>query len=302
MILFDRRKFIALEGEGSYEHCKEWVSECHGKEVVDGRCGFYFIKPEWTVDTDDLAFSLEEYKKSVENHYKWATMCDGRPIEVDGKDLEVIGTNGVRYGVALTWCVEVPKTKYQVGDKVVVRADLRIGRFYGADTFVASMSDFMGTSVTISKVLGEGMYNIEEDTGYRWTDEMFVDLADLVDIKHLVQSGDVLTIRNGNKYLTVATGNGLVLMNADGNGHMPLDGYDSDLKIDGEYECYDVMSIHRPTVYSFNGAFNRINESNLIWERTEQPAEPEVNEQLDSNEAVKELVKDLMGLLSGMVE
>jgi len=73
-------------------------------------------------------------------------------------------------------------TKYQPGDQVVVRSDLSEHNLYymensaTADTFVDSMLDFAGKTVTIEGVNSAGKYNIVGD-GFNWTDEMFEGLA-----------------------------------------------------------------------------------------------------------------------------
>jgi hypothetical protein len=70
--------------------------------------------------------------------------------------------------------------KYKAGDKVVVRKDLENGCEYWnedkTDSYcvIPSMKKFSGEIVTIKKVIGNGVYTIEEDGGMcAWTDEMF---------------------------------------------------------------------------------------------------------------------------------
>ena len=71
----------------------------------------------------------------------------------------------------------VIERKYKVGDKVVVRVDLKtfgeIGELYGGYSATKTMIEFAGKVVTISKV-DYDHYKIEDDKGsYNWTDEMF---------------------------------------------------------------------------------------------------------------------------------
>lgn len=61
------------------------------------------------------------------------------------------------------------------GDKVRVRKDLIPYRVYGQYCFADGMMPFLGKVVTISYVVAEGIYKIEEEQkwGYGFTAEMF---------------------------------------------------------------------------------------------------------------------------------
>lgn len=62
--------------------------------------------------------------------------------------------------------------KYKVGDKVKIREDLIIGKYYGGDSFMQEMAKFRGKIVTIRDI-DCGEYTIEElKFGWHWTDEM----------------------------------------------------------------------------------------------------------------------------------
>ena len=62
--------------------------------------------------------------------------------------------------------------RYKVGDKVIVRKDLAVGKNYGGDAFVSSMEEFEGKIVTIEEVFSS-TYQIKEDAGrYTWVDKM----------------------------------------------------------------------------------------------------------------------------------
>ena len=64
--------------------------------------------------------------------------------------------------------------RYKVGDKVRVRKDLVVDKYYGGYDFVRSMEKFKGEIVTIESVAGNH-YHIEEDKfefKYSWADEM----------------------------------------------------------------------------------------------------------------------------------
>jgi hypothetical protein len=68
------------------------------------------------------------------------------------------------------------KMKYKIGDKVRVREDLEVGKFYNKCYFNSLMAKLKGKVVEIKGVDSES-YSIKEDT-YYWTDEMFSGLAE----------------------------------------------------------------------------------------------------------------------------
>ena len=64
-------------------------------------------------------------------------------------------------------------TKYNIGDKVIVKDDLIEYEKYKDVSFVPSMNPFKGKIVTIYDISDRG-YRIEEDSHrWRWTDDMF---------------------------------------------------------------------------------------------------------------------------------
>ena len=63
--------------------------------------------------------------------------------------------------------------KYKVGDKVVVRKDLKDNNIYDSVIATEEMEELAGKTVTITRVK-IGAYNIKEDHGeYNWSDGMF---------------------------------------------------------------------------------------------------------------------------------
>lgn len=63
-------------------------------------------------------------------------------------------------------------SKYQVGDKVKVKKDLKENHRYGGYTFIDDMMPFIGKEVTIKNVNFDDSYRIEEFK-YTWADTMF---------------------------------------------------------------------------------------------------------------------------------
>ena len=73
--------------------------------------------------------------------------------------------------------------KYNVGDKVKIREDLKYDTKYYMDdgthwnTFVPEMKSFLGAVVTIKEISYGNSYRLEETDRWNWTDEMFEGLA-----------------------------------------------------------------------------------------------------------------------------
>ncbi|MCK9519298.1 MAG: hypothetical protein M0R74_09810 [Dehalococcoidia bacterium] len=66
--------------------------------------------------------------------------------------------------------------KYEKGDKVKVRSDLKPGEIYGGVGFVEKMSPYCGKVIEITHVeKSDSTYKADD---YWWTDEMFEDLAE----------------------------------------------------------------------------------------------------------------------------
>ena len=64
--------------------------------------------------------------------------------------------------------------KYKIGDKVLVRPDLKEGKTYGDEVIMSDMLFFRGKIVTIEHVDHPDCYRIKEDPNqWHWTDEMF---------------------------------------------------------------------------------------------------------------------------------
>lgn len=66
--------------------------------------------------------------------------------------------------------------KYKIGDKVRIREDLEVNKFYNGCYFSSLMVEQMGKIVTIEDVVGHLYYTKELD--YVWTSEMFSGLAE----------------------------------------------------------------------------------------------------------------------------
>ena len=103
--------------------------------------------------------------------------------------------------------------KYKVGDKVRVRDDLEIGKWYSmnnrtfSDFVNSEMVKFKGEDVTILDDNCFGMYLVKEDGGkWHWTDEMFSGLATSLPKVVITTDGKTTTAKmyEGKKVLKTA--------------------------------------------------------------------------------------------------
>lgn len=62
--------------------------------------------------------------------------------------------------------------KYKVGDKVLIRSDLKLYEIYGSNSITQDMMEFVGKICTIQDVNEENYNLVEDPKNYFWTDEM----------------------------------------------------------------------------------------------------------------------------------
>lgn len=62
--------------------------------------------------------------------------------------------------------------KYKVGDKVLIRSDLKLYEIYGCNSITQDMMEFVGKICTIQDVNEEDYNLVEDPKNYFWTDEM----------------------------------------------------------------------------------------------------------------------------------
>ena len=81
----------------------------------------------------------------------------------------------------------------KIGDKIMVRRDLRRGKSYGmkesrlTQTFVYNMEIYMGRIVTIGRIDEYGYRILEDGGSWSWTDEMFELKTNEITMKRLVE-------------------------------------------------------------------------------------------------------------------
>lgn len=99
--------------------------------------------------------------------------------------------------------------KFKVGDKVRVRKDLEVDKWYGDDSVVDEMLQMRGKEVTISRIINSEYKILEDFGGWCWTDEMFEPKCDR---KILITSDGTETLArlyDGKKVIKTATANRL---------------------------------------------------------------------------------------------
>lgn len=89
--------------------------------------------------------------------------------------------------------------RYKVGDKVRVRKDLEVGKYYGSDLFAKEMKKYAGKTTTVNKITSNNKYRLEEDENkWCWTDEMLEDVESVVMMIKIYQDGNKVIAKKGN--------------------------------------------------------------------------------------------------------
>ena len=82
--------------------------------------------------------------------------------------------------------------RFEVGDKVLVRNDLEVGRLYDGVGFAVSMANYLGKVLTIKEVKKNSRYSVEESPKWSWTDKMFVAPEDMTEAQRALIDTRVL--------------------------------------------------------------------------------------------------------------
>lgn len=168
-------------------------------------------------------------------------------------------------------------SKYECGDRVLVRSDLIENESYrmedskDEDVVVSEMVEFVGKVVTVDKVLpfGSGYRIIEDNCLWVWTDGMFASLTDTMRLKRMLEDGDVVQDREGDKWIVLSAYDEKVLMSERSVIYNTLSMYDSYLNCTLS-ESMDIMSISKIS-NSVNTLSERfaLHDDNVVWEREE---------------------------------
>lgn len=174
---------------------------------------------------------------------------------------------------------------YNVGDRVRIIDDWELGD--GSEAPTGEMDHWLGQVMTIRELYGAGCYKMEEDVsehrgeGWFWSDALISGLADATMQnqsfkKGDLQSGDVVTVRNGRRYIVMlqfGTSGADVLLNIeDERGYIPLTEYDDHLlNIDDEGDAlpsFDIMECQRSTHINTHPWLNRT-DMKTVFKRVE---------------------------------
>lgn len=93
-------------------------------------------------------------------------------------------------------------TKFEIGDKVRINADMELNKNYGGWVFVRDMGKYIGETLTICEI-GQDWYKTKENS-FKWTDEMLeyatkYKVGDRVRVKKDLTAGDII---NGERFVS----------------------------------------------------------------------------------------------------
>jgi len=60
-----------------------------------------------------------------------------------------------------------------IGDKVTIRKDLKVKKWYGNDDFTKEMQKFKGREAIVTHITTNGFYLDIDNQNWTWTKEMF---------------------------------------------------------------------------------------------------------------------------------
>ena len=93
-------------------------------------------------------------------------------------------------------------SKYKVGDKVRIKKDLKVEQEYNECGFAPEMAQYCGKILTIKNAQTYACgdrYDLEGISHYRWSNDMLETY--IVNSLGDLQFGDILTLRNGERYV-----------------------------------------------------------------------------------------------------
>lgn len=131
--------------------------------------------------------------------------------------------------------------KFEVGDKVRIRRNLKDGEEYNGVPFNEKMKKYKGETAEIIREISVG-YELDIDDGkWCWSDDMFYPKESF--LKANLKNGDIITTRNGRK--------GIIenkrLIFVDGTPWMDMSNYTGGLKpVFLNDEGFDIIEVKRP--------------------------------------------------------
>lgn len=180
MKFFSKKKYIEAEGMNSYLNNHGWIDFCDGRKVFDQKVAgtLYMVIDRWCDEVED-APKYEIVIRSDGKITRAEMIINGKTVKKCKARCNPRDKFNFKIGAELAFerlfSKKLDLYHLAAGDKVRVRKDLIPNRVYGKDCFVDGMIPFLGKVVTISYVVAEGIYKIEEEQkwGYSFTAEMF---------------------------------------------------------------------------------------------------------------------------------
>lgn len=83
--------------------------------------------------------------------------------------------------------------KFKIGDRVKVRKDLEVGKFYDGMAFGEGMNTMRGKEVTIKEVIDDELAIIDDGMGYAYSFKMFEPITNLDKVKEEIRMEDILS-------------------------------------------------------------------------------------------------------------
>lgn len=166
--------------------------------------------------------------------------------------------------------------KYTVGDKVIVRNDLKANKIYGFCGCATGMEYLKGHIVTIEKIR-EGKYYKIKECGFWWTDEMFEGKVEDIFTKYDLKTGMLTTCRNGRKYLVlreISVKGKLYNIMVNNGGWLNFDSFSNDL-LCNDVNDYDIVKVEEITSTFFSELLN-VNKTydrgffTIVWKRNKE--------------------------------
>ncbi len=130
--------------------------------------------------------------------------------------------------------------KFEVGDKVRIRKDLKSRERYNGISFTVEMEEYRGKVAKITKIIFDN-YKLDIDDGeWFWSDNMLEHIPNL-------ENGDIITRRDLEK--GIITGDRIRILD-NGISWVDISNYTEELKFRyTDNENFDIIKVERPIEY-----------------------------------------------------
>lgn len=130
--------------------------------------------------------------------------------------------------------------KYKVGDRVKIKENLIVDKYYNGEAFIDDMKPYVGQLAIINQIVEDEKYKLDIDSeDWVWTEDM---LEPKQFTKSDLKDGDIVTLRNNKRKRVI----GQNLISEEGS--INLNYYINKL-INVVDNSFDIIKIERPTQY-----------------------------------------------------